>query len=439
MKCRDLKELMSAYVDGELSRTQRELVEDHLHSCSNCRATMEGYRTVNQKLTSLKETPVLSDIKGSIMLKIKEEHAGKSLINWLRPALTIAAVVTFVAVLLTGKLEISGTTGVVMSPPSLTCDKLNIILNMFFLVAFLIMLGRLAVTKLFARVVAGVGSTLLGVIGISIGLREFQIGHPEGLFIMGTISIFGLIMGIIYIIKRTVNRWAAVIGILLCLSVLVLEAIIFIGYPVAQIWLTIVTVVIPVGIIVYAFQRELKQPPRIWLCPVLMITIFMAFITILLAAQIRGIETPRTSGAMSLAPLSYVILTDVGWLSLLVGVIMILGLALQNRFFWAIADFGSMLFGIIGWYIVLYGLTTLKSDLFLGMGIIPVFGLVMGIGVIKKRTDRRWLAFMGLILCISALLLDTIFLIGYPITYVWIIAATILIPVAVIIYAVMKK
>jgi hypothetical protein len=323
-----------------------------------------------------------------------------------------------------------------MAPPPLTWEKLNLILSLFLLVAFLIMLGRLVVNKIFARVIAGIGPILFGVIGISIGIHESQIGHPEVLIIMGSISIFGLIMGILFIITRSVIRWAAIIGVLLCLFVLVLEAIMFIGYPIPQIWLTIVTVVTPVCIIIYAFQRELKQPPRIWFGPALVITVLMGVVAVLLAAQLRGFEIPGTTGGvMSLVPLSYVILTDVCWVALLTGALMMLGLAFENRFAQAVADVGSILFGIIGWYVGLYALTTLKSDMFLGMGIPPIFGLIMGIVAIRKRADRRWLALTGVVLCISAVVLDIIFLIGYPVRHIWIIAATVLIPVGIIIYA----
>jgi len=440
MKCRDLEELLSAYVDGELSRTQREFVEEHLSSCSNCRATLECYRAINQKLTSLKETPALSNIKGATMSKIKGEHISKPSHKWLSPALATTTIVAFVTVLLTGVLEMSGTTGGVMSPPPLTWEKLNLILNLYYLLAFLIMQGRILVNNMYTRFLVGIGSILFGVIGIGVGLHEFQIGHTESLLIMGTISAFGIIMGLIYIIKRNVNRWAAVIGILLCIFTLVLEAIIFIVYPIPQLWLTIVTVVISIGIIIYAFQRELKQPPRIWLRPALVISVIMATVAVLLATQLRSREIPGTTGSvMSPPPFSYIILSDIGWIALLMGALMMLGLALRNRFARAVADIGSILFGIIGWYIGLYALTMLKSDLFLAMGIIPIFGLIMGIVAIRKSADRRWLALLGVVLCISALVLDTIFLITYPVIHVWVIIATVLIPVSVIIYTVIKK
>jgi len=233
-------------------------------------------------------------------------------------------------------------------------------------------------------------------------------------------------------------------GILLCLSVLVVEAIMFIGYPIPQLWLTIVTVVIPVGIISYAFQRERKQSPRILLRPGLAITILMVFVTVLLAAQLRGREINWITGGviplpMSSPPPSYIVLNNTFWLAILMGTLMVFGLAFKNRIAHKVADIGSTLFGIVGWYIGLYALTTLKSDLFLAMGIVPIFGLIMGIVATKKGADRRWLALLGVVLCISALVLDTIFLVTYPVIHVWVIIATVLIPVAVIVYTVIKK
>lgn len=92
MQCRDLKELLSAYADGELSRTQKEFVEEHLAGCADCRATLEGYRAVNQKLTTLRKTPTMSDIKGSTMSSIKGKRMRKPIQRWLRPSLAIIPV-----------------------------------------------------------------------------------------------------------------------------------------------------------------------------------------------------------------------------------------------------------------------------------------------------------------------------------------------------------
>ena len=86
MKCGNLEELLSAYADGELPRTQREFVKEHLDSCSQCQATLADYMKVRQQLTSLRVVPTMPDIKGSTMSKIKDMH-NRSVRRWMRPAL----------------------------------------------------------------------------------------------------------------------------------------------------------------------------------------------------------------------------------------------------------------------------------------------------------------------------------------------------------------
>ncbi|GAI33150.1 unnamed protein product, partial [marine sediment metagenome] len=54
MKCSDIEELLSAYANEELSRTQREFVEEHLSSCADCRTALADYTTVRHWLTSLR-------------------------------------------------------------------------------------------------------------------------------------------------------------------------------------------------------------------------------------------------------------------------------------------------------------------------------------------------------------------------------------------------
>jgi len=141
---------------------------------------------------------------------------------------------------------------------------------------------------------------------------------------------------------------------------------------------------------------------------------------------------------MSPPPLSYKIFTDVVWLTLLAGVLMMLGLAFRIRFVYAAAGIGSILFGIIGGYLIFYTSQVETSDFLLFMGIIPVFGLIMGITSIIKRADHRSLSFTGTGICIVVLVMDIIFLITYPVFNVWIILATVVILVGVIIYGFIK-
>lgn len=54
MNCRDLEELLSAYADDDLSRTQQEFIEKHLSGCVHCRETLAKFKAAGQQLSSLK-------------------------------------------------------------------------------------------------------------------------------------------------------------------------------------------------------------------------------------------------------------------------------------------------------------------------------------------------------------------------------------------------
>jgi len=99
MKCADLKELLSAYADGELPRTQREFVKEHLDSCSQCQATLADYIKVHQQLISLRTVQNMPDIKESMMSKINDIH-NRSVRRWMRPALAAVSVVIILIVVM---------------------------------------------------------------------------------------------------------------------------------------------------------------------------------------------------------------------------------------------------------------------------------------------------------------------------------------------------
>jgi len=113
MKCSDIEELLSAYANGELSRTQREFVEEHLSSCADCRAALADYTAVRQHLVSMRATPVMPDIKEVTMSRIKATDIKevtmsrikatdiiKPFRRWIRPALVVVPVVAILVALL---------------------------------------------------------------------------------------------------------------------------------------------------------------------------------------------------------------------------------------------------------------------------------------------------------------------------------------------------
>ena len=110
MSCTDMEELISAYANGELHRTQREFVEEHLAGCPDCRVDLADHTWVGARLTSLKATPISSDIKERTMLKIEAIDTTRRPIRWaLRPALAVAAVAAAIVAALV--LQLPTTTG----------------------------------------------------------------------------------------------------------------------------------------------------------------------------------------------------------------------------------------------------------------------------------------------------------------------------------------
>ena len=108
----NLEELLSAYADGELPRTQREFVEGHLADCATCRATLADHTWERYQLTSLRSTPVPSDLKQATMSKIEASQKFTRLFPapvppaLVRPALVVASVLIVVIVI--GVLQLSG-------------------------------------------------------------------------------------------------------------------------------------------------------------------------------------------------------------------------------------------------------------------------------------------------------------------------------------------
>ena len=101
------RELLSAYANGELARTQREFVEGHLDGCADCRAALEDFTWVRHRLTTLREGPKATSIKEATMSTITAQRPMRIPVEKLvRPALAAAAVLA--AVLIPVVLLLSG-------------------------------------------------------------------------------------------------------------------------------------------------------------------------------------------------------------------------------------------------------------------------------------------------------------------------------------------
>ena len=54
MNCQDYKDLMMAYLDGELDAEQQKMLEQHLSSCTKCSAELDEFRELKQLTDNVK-------------------------------------------------------------------------------------------------------------------------------------------------------------------------------------------------------------------------------------------------------------------------------------------------------------------------------------------------------------------------------------------------
>lgn len=164
---------------------------------------------------------------------------------------------------------------------------------------------------------------------------------------------------------------------------------------------------------------------------------------IVLVFRCQNTELLKTSGELLSPPtLGYIIRGYIYDWSMILGFVIILVLILRKQYIYKTAILMSIIWGGIGIYYAYIAFFIDKSDRNLYMGIIPVLGLFMAIYHLKKEDShgRRPLLFIpGIGLCISALVMDVIYLINYPIIHVWIIAVTIIVPAGIVIYGIYHR
>lgn len=100
MKCSDYEELLSNYANNEISRTQREFIEEHISDCASCSKTLEGYASVRKHLGALNDIQPEPDFKEAVMLKIQGTSTMHPTWKWVRPILVSIPVIAVMIALL---------------------------------------------------------------------------------------------------------------------------------------------------------------------------------------------------------------------------------------------------------------------------------------------------------------------------------------------------
>lgn len=107
MNCRQARELLSPYIDGELPAAERAQLEDHLEQCEDCRSELGELRALVDVLGSLPEEPLPEGFAEALHGRITRRHRWPRLARlvpgrpsfrpgWVQ-ALAVACLVVFLA------------------------------------------------------------------------------------------------------------------------------------------------------------------------------------------------------------------------------------------------------------------------------------------------------------------------------------------------------
>ena len=100
MKCNEIKALLSAYADGELSDELKNRVDKHAAECAACKELLAEQVKLHGQIAVISKTPALPDMESRIMSAVTNTGAQKKTRPWLRPVLVAGPVVLALAILL---------------------------------------------------------------------------------------------------------------------------------------------------------------------------------------------------------------------------------------------------------------------------------------------------------------------------------------------------
>ena len=97
MSCKNFEILLSAYANDEVPTAEREIVESHLAGCPDCRMLLLDFQEIRRQVSSLKDSPVIVDIKDATMAKIRSITSPTK--RWLRRSLVAIPVAALLVAL----------------------------------------------------------------------------------------------------------------------------------------------------------------------------------------------------------------------------------------------------------------------------------------------------------------------------------------------------
>ena len=102
MNCEQMNDLLSAFLDGELTTREEEQMNAHLEQCAECRALLEQLQTLRTSFSDLEEIPAPEGFVGKVMDSIKAESTLKVVPLFKRPQMRAVMGLAACAVLCIG-------------------------------------------------------------------------------------------------------------------------------------------------------------------------------------------------------------------------------------------------------------------------------------------------------------------------------------------------
>src|SRR4029077_10897875 len=78
MKCRDVVELMTDYLEGALSPSDRRRFEDHIAGCDGCRAYLDQMRATRSLTVKLAEEPMSKELQDELTRAFRNWRSDKN-------------------------------------------------------------------------------------------------------------------------------------------------------------------------------------------------------------------------------------------------------------------------------------------------------------------------------------------------------------------------
>jgi len=120
MECKEIKELLSNYLENDLSIQQKEEIERHLSVCKDCKAQLDSLKRLVSELGGLKKVAAPADMLEGINRRLGIEPKKKVFLNRLKIPLEAAGVLVSVILIVlfinqTGILRPGKQTGMEMA------------------------------------------------------------------------------------------------------------------------------------------------------------------------------------------------------------------------------------------------------------------------------------------------------------------------------------